>query len=194
MLKLKLQYFGHLMWRTDSSEKTLMLGKVEGGGRRDDTAWDSWMASLTRWIWVWADSGSWWWTGKPGVLQSTGLQRVKHDWVTELKWAPQGKRESKSSQLLEHAVQNIRLLCLKIAGVYLPCEHICKHIFIIHIRCSVFLISKDWSNKLKKNAFSSWRICTNVKKQALKLQQPPGKCKFTLGLCYYHKYHTTGNH
>ena len=51
MLKLKLQYFGHLMWRTDSLEKTLMLGKIEGG-RRDDRGWDGWMASLTQWTWV----------------------------------------------------------------------------------------------------------------------------------------------
>ena len=84
MLKLKLQYFGHLMRRTDSGlEKTLMLGKIEGRRRR---GWDGWMASLTRWTWVWASSRSWWWTGKPGVLQSMGLQRVKHDWATELNW------------------------------------------------------------------------------------------------------------
>ena len=55
-----------------------------GGG--DDRGWDGWMASLTRWTWVWASSGSWWWTGKLGVLQYMGLQRVGHDWVTELKW------------------------------------------------------------------------------------------------------------
>ena len=47
---------------------------------------DGWMASLTQWTWVWVNSGSWWWTGRPGVLQSTGSQRVKHNWVTELNW------------------------------------------------------------------------------------------------------------
>ena len=57
-----------------------------GGGERDDRGWDGWMASPNRWTWVWASSGSWWWTGKPGVLQSTGSQRLRHDWVTELKW------------------------------------------------------------------------------------------------------------
>ena len=66
-LKLKLQYFGHLMWRTDSLEKTLMLG-------------------LTQWTWVWESSGSWWWTRKPVMLQSMGSQRVRHNWVTELHW------------------------------------------------------------------------------------------------------------
>ena len=74
MLKLKLQYLGHLMQRTDSLEKTLMLGKIEGRG------WDSYLASLTQWTWVWAGSGTWWWTGKPGVLQSTGSQRLS-DWT-----------------------------------------------------------------------------------------------------------------
>ena len=86
MLKLKLQYFGHLKQRADSFEKTLMLGKTEGWRRRDDRGWDGWMASPTRWTWVWVDSGSWWWTGRPGVLQFMGLQRVGHDWATELNW------------------------------------------------------------------------------------------------------------
>ena len=84
MLKLKLQYFGHLMWRTDSLEKTLMLERLKVGGEGDNRGCDSWMASPTRWTWVWASSRSWWWTGKPGVLQSMGSQRVGHDWVTEL--------------------------------------------------------------------------------------------------------------
>ena len=68
MLKLKLQYFGHLMWRTNSFEKTLMLEKLKAGGKGDDRGWDGWMASPTRWIWVWASSGNWWWTRRPGVL------------------------------------------------------------------------------------------------------------------------------
>ena len=84
ILKLKLQYFGHLMQRTDSFEKTLKLGKIEGRRRRDDRGWDGWMASLTRRTWVWASSESWWWTGKAGALQSMGSQRVGHDWATEL--------------------------------------------------------------------------------------------------------------
>ena len=86
MLKLKLQYFGHMMWRTDSLEKTLMLGKTEGRRRRDDRGWDGWMAPLTRWTYVWVNTGSWWWTGRPGMLQSLGSQRVGHDWVAELNW------------------------------------------------------------------------------------------------------------
>ena len=86
MLKLKLQYFGHLMRRVDSLEKTLILGGIGDRRKRDDRVWDGWMASLTRWTWVWVNSGSWWWTGRPGVLQFMGSQRVGHDWVTELNW------------------------------------------------------------------------------------------------------------
>ena len=55
-------------------------------GEGDDRGWDGWMASLTRWMWVWVNSGSWWWTGRPGVLWFMGLQRVGHDWATELNW------------------------------------------------------------------------------------------------------------
>ena len=83
MLKLKLQYFGHLMRPADWLEKTLMLGKIEGWRRRGDWGWDGWTGSLTQWTWVWANSGRWWRTGKPGVPQSTGLQRVQYYWATE---------------------------------------------------------------------------------------------------------------
>ena len=60
--------------------------RLKAGGEGDDRGWDGWMASLTRWTWVWVDSGSWWWTGRPGVLQFMGLQRVGHNWVTGLNW------------------------------------------------------------------------------------------------------------
>ena len=84
-MMLKLQYFGYLMWRTDSLENTLMLGKTEGRRRRGRQRMrNGWMASTTWWTWIWASSGSKWWTGKPGMLQSMWSQRVRRDWTTEL--------------------------------------------------------------------------------------------------------------
>ena len=64
--------------------KTLMLRGIGAGGEGDDRGWDGWMTSPTGWTWVWVNSGSWWWTGRPGVLQSMGSQRVGHDWAIEL--------------------------------------------------------------------------------------------------------------
>ena len=60
--------------------------RLGAGGEGDERGWDGWMASLTQWTWVWVNSGSWWWTGRPGVLWFMGLQRVRHDWATELNW------------------------------------------------------------------------------------------------------------
>ena len=60
--------------------------RLKAGGERDDRGWNGWMASPTQWTWVWVNSGSYWWTGRPGILQFMGLQRVRHDWVTELNW------------------------------------------------------------------------------------------------------------
>ena len=86
MLKLKLQYFGYPMWRADSFEKTLMLGKIEGRRRRGQQRM-RWLDGITtQWIWVWLNSRSWWWTGRPGVIQFTGLQRIGHGWTTEPYW------------------------------------------------------------------------------------------------------------
>ena len=72
--------------------KSWLIGKDSNAGRdwgqeekgKDNRGWDGWMASLTRWTWVWLNSGIWWWTGRPGVLRFMGSQRVGHDWVTEL--------------------------------------------------------------------------------------------------------------
>ena len=86
MLKLKFQYFGHLMWRVDSLEKTLMLGGI-GGLRRKGQQRLRWPEGITDSIDNWVNSGSWWWTGRPGVLQFMGLQRVGHDWAAELNWS-----------------------------------------------------------------------------------------------------------
>ena len=83
MLKLKLQYF----WPPDVKSwlirKDSCWERLKAGGEGDDREWDGWMALQMQWTWVWVHSRSWWWTGKPGMLQSIGLKRVRHDWATE---------------------------------------------------------------------------------------------------------------
>ena len=81
-----------ILWPSDA--ENWLIGKDPDAGKDwrqeekgDDRGWDGWMASLTQWTWVWASPRSWWWTGEPGVLQSMGLQRVRHDWATELNWS-----------------------------------------------------------------------------------------------------------
>ena len=92
MLKLKLQYFGHLMWRDDSLEKTLMLGGI-GGRRRRGRQRMRWLDGITDSMDVWVNSGSWWWTGQPGVLRFMESQRVRHDWASELNWTETGSTD-----------------------------------------------------------------------------------------------------
>ena len=79
---MKFQYFGHLMWRASSLEKTLIMEKLTAGGKGDDRGWGGWMASLIQWTGIWANSGRWWGTGL-GMLESLGLQTVGHDLATE---------------------------------------------------------------------------------------------------------------
>ena len=74
-------------------------GRVWGQEEKGTTGWDGWMASPTRWMWVWVNSGSWWWTGRPGVLQFMGSQRVRHDWATELNWTEPLERYLLSQQI-----------------------------------------------------------------------------------------------
>ena len=74
-------------WEEPTHWKRLWCWEGLGArGEGDDRGWDGWMASPTRWTWVWVNSGSWWWTGRPGVLRFMGSQRVGHDWATELNW------------------------------------------------------------------------------------------------------------
>ena len=85
MLKLKRQYFSYLMQTTDSLEKSLSLGKIEGRKRRGLKGWDGWMASLMQWTWTWANLGRWWGIERPGVLQSIELDKT--EWVNNNKVA-----------------------------------------------------------------------------------------------------------
>ena len=84
MLKLKLQYFGHLMWRTHSLKRTWCWKRLKGGGEGDDRGWDGWMASLIWWTWVWARSWSWWWTGKPSSCSP--WDHIGSDMTEQLNW------------------------------------------------------------------------------------------------------------
>ena len=86
MLKLKLQCFGHLMEELTHWKRPWCWEGLRAGGTGDNRGWDGWMVSPTQWTWVWVNSGSWWWTGRPGVLRFMGSQRVGHDWATELTW------------------------------------------------------------------------------------------------------------
>ena len=86
MLKLKFQNCGHLIWRADSLVNILMLGKIEGRRRRGQQRMRWLVTSPTKWTWVWASSGRWWWAGKPRVLQSLGLQSVKTEWLNKNMW------------------------------------------------------------------------------------------------------------
>ena len=102
MLKLKLQYFGHLMRRVDSLERPWCWEGLRAGGKGDDRRWDGWIGSLTGWTWVWVDSRSWWWTGRSGVLRFMGSQRVGHNWAPELNWT---KRNPSSDHFTGHCYQ-----------------------------------------------------------------------------------------
>ena len=93
MLKLKLQYFASWCEELTHLKRPWCWETLKAGGEGDDRGWDGWMPSPTRWTWVWVNSGSWWWTGRPGVLQSMGLQRVRHNWVTELNWIVKSDQE-----------------------------------------------------------------------------------------------------
>ena len=86
MLKLKLQYFATSRKELTHWKRPWCWEGLGTGGEGDDRGWDGWMASLTWWSWVWVNSRSWWWTGRPGMLRFMGSQRVGHDWATELNW------------------------------------------------------------------------------------------------------------
>ena len=87
ILKLKLQCSGHLMRRVDSLERPWCWEGLGAGGKGDNRGWGGWMASLTRQRWVWVNSRRWWWTGRPGALQSWGHKELDTtEWLNWTKW------------------------------------------------------------------------------------------------------------
>ena len=77
-----------ILWPPDAKKRPWCWERLKRGGEGDDRGWDGWIASPTQWTWVWVNSRSWWWTGRPGVLQSMRSQRVRHNWMTEWNWTP----------------------------------------------------------------------------------------------------------
>ena len=83
--------------------------RLKAWGEGDNRGWDCWMASLTQWTWIWVNSRSWWWTGRPGVLQSMGSQRVGHVWATELNWSNLARKHTAAKTY--HSQINIFIIC-----------------------------------------------------------------------------------
>ena len=86
MLKLKLQYLATWFEELTHLKRSWCWERLRAGGEGDNRGWDGWMVSLTQWTWIWVNSRSWWWTGRPGVLWFRGSQSVGRDWVNELNW------------------------------------------------------------------------------------------------------------
>ena len=86
MLKLNSSTLATWCEELTQLKKPWCWARLRAGGEGDNRGWDSWISSLTQWTWVGVNSGSWWWTGRPGVLRFMGLQRAGHDWATELNW------------------------------------------------------------------------------------------------------------
>ena len=125
------------------------------GGEGDSRGWDGWMASRTRWTWVWVNSGSWWWTGRPGVLQFMGSQGVGHDWATELSWTElNGGWEEKWEEVPGESIHYVVVHCRDSGRQHLfqeglsvshPRLHNTLHFFMsLLLRCSVTIWACMW--------------------------------------------------
>ena len=147
MLKLKLQYF------LPPHAKSWLIGKdwcwegLGAGGEGDDRGWDGWMASLTRWMWVWVNSGSWWWTGRPGVLRFVGSQRVGHDWASDL-IGPYGlliltQPREHFSRILRWKLGHVLWLSSSIFK-NLFSRNTCLDILRLYVHLALFIIMKNW--------------------------------------------------
>ena len=105
MLKLKHQYFGYLMQKTDSLEKPWCWERLKTGGEGDDRGWDDFVASPTQWTWVWVNFGSWWWTGMPDKLQSMGSQ----SWMWLSDWTELTQENNLTPQITIKYLYQVRL-------------------------------------------------------------------------------------
>ena len=124
-------------------------GRLRAGGEGDNRGWDGWMASLTQWTWVWVNSKSWWWTGRPGVLRFMGSQRVGHDWATGLNWmytyvpSREHKLQITSHKISQDLVINCQLSLSEVFHLPSPelKSHLCPNFSLPHIFSSPVISS-----------------------------------------------------
>ena len=117
MLKLKLQYFGRLMWELTHLNRPWCWERLRAGGEGDDRGWDGWMASPIRWTWVWVNSGSWWWIGRPDTV-STVSPSISHTVLNNLKNTDSGLQEniSRKDVIIAHWCSRIKVFMNIIAN------------------------------------------------------------------------------
>ena len=165
MLKLKFQYFGHLMEELPHLKRPWCWPRLKAGGEGDDRGWAGWMALATRWTWVWVSSRSWWWTRKPGVLQSMGLQRVGHDWMTELTVTYKLWEYYLDSRALGFLICEMEMMIARISKYFgktwkmWTCQNIWNPedaLFLIFLYCA----KRTWRNKIgfmeAEGALGTW--------------------------------------
>ena len=143
MLKLKLSTLATWCEELTHWKRLWCWEGLGAGGEGDDRGWDGRMASLTQWTWVWVNSGSWWWTGRPGMLRFMGSQRVEHDWATELNWT-----ENQDISIYQSAW--MRLNCPS------PWEH-------GHLEWDLLSSPgyKPWRTKIPLTPWASWNLSTS---------------------------------
>ena len=137
-LMLKFQYFGHQYEEPTHWKRPWLWERLKAGGEGDDRGWDGWMASLTQWTRLWASSGRWWRTGKPGVLQSMGSQRVGHNWAIEEQ-------------------QDLYNFHTTVGYEFYSSSHWISFIVVL----TLFLLFQKDSLLFRKNKFSQYRILIN---------------------------------
>ena len=135
------------MLRADSLKRPWCWERLRAGGEGEDRGWDGWMASPTQWTWAWVNSGSWWWTGRPGVLQFMGSQRVGHDWATELNWtvavwdSPRPVTSGRWAPVTRSVGQRQNETVLRRRNVVYGCSLFFHFYFIIKTKSAMALIS-----------------------------------------------------
>ena len=165
MLKLKLQYFGNSCEELTHWKRLWCWEGLGAGGEGDDRGWDGWMASLTWWMWVWVYSGSWWGTGRPGVLQFMGSQRVGHDWATDLIWSESRsinrKENSRQRKVLETKDVSTRSKCEK-SEIFLTFGYINTTLIMHPSIYSPALMHREEAEFQTATLYLEWSACPTL--------------------------------